>query len=68
MKNQSIIEKLGFKAFHKEIIFHIDDIEFCHISNVASFECLDFGTAIATKTRINSERKSIECNPIKEYA
>ncbi|MCK4688202.1 MAG: polysaccharide deacetylase family protein [Candidatus Lokiarchaeota archaeon] len=45
MKNQSIIEKLGFEATDKVVIFHIDDIGFSHASNVASFECLDFGIA-----------------------
>ncbi|MFX1317450.1 MAG: polysaccharide deacetylase family protein [Promethearchaeota archaeon] len=45
MKNQSIIEKLGYEASDKVVIFHIDDIGFSHASNVASFECLDFGIA-----------------------
>ncbi|MFX0070364.1 MAG: polysaccharide deacetylase family protein [Candidatus Hermodarchaeota archaeon] len=45
MKNQSIIEKLGFEASDKVVIFHIDDIGFSHASNVASFKCLDFGIA-----------------------
>ncbi len=45
MKNQSLIEKLGFEASDKVVIFHIDDIGFSHSSNVASFECLDFGVA-----------------------
>ncbi|MFX1411296.1 MAG: polysaccharide deacetylase family protein [Promethearchaeota archaeon] len=45
MKNQSIIEKLGYEATDKVVIFHIDDIGFSHASNVASFECLDFGIA-----------------------
>lgn len=43
MTNQSIIEKLGFNASDKVVIFHIDDMGFSHASNVASFECLDFG-------------------------
>jgi len=45
MTNQSIIEKLGFEASDKVVIFHIDDMGFSHASNVASFECLDFGIA-----------------------
>ncbi len=45
MKNRSVIEKLGFEASDKVVIFHIDDIGFSHASNVASFECLDFGIA-----------------------
>ena len=45
VKNQSIIEKLGFEATDKVVIFHIDDIGFSHASNVAAFECLDFGVA-----------------------
>jgi predicted glycoside hydrolase/deacetylase ChbG (UPF0249 family) len=45
MTNQSIIEKLGFEANDKVVIFHIDDIGFSHASNIASFECLDFGVA-----------------------
>jgi len=45
MKNQSLIEKLGFDASDRVVIFHIDDMGFSHASNVASFECLDFGIA-----------------------
>ena len=45
MKNQSIIEKMGFEATDKVVIFHIDYMGFSHASNVASFECLDFGIA-----------------------
>jgi predicted glycoside hydrolase/deacetylase ChbG (UPF0249 family) len=45
MKNKSIIEKLGYEATDKVVIFHIDDIGFSHASNAASFECLDFGIA-----------------------
>jgi len=45
MKNKSITEKLGFNVDDKVVIFHIDDIGFSHASNVASFECLDFGVA-----------------------
>ncbi|MHA1689363.1 MAG: polysaccharide deacetylase family protein [Promethearchaeota archaeon] len=41
----SLIEKLGFEPTDKVVIFHIDDIGFSHSSNVASFECLDFGVA-----------------------
>ncbi|TFG29751.1 MAG: ChbG/HpnK family deacetylase [Promethearchaeota archaeon] len=40
-----MIEKLGFDSSDKVVIFHIDDIGFSHASNVASFECLDFGIA-----------------------
>jgi predicted glycoside hydrolase/deacetylase ChbG (UPF0249 family) len=45
MSNQSLIEKIGFEATDKVVIFHIDDVGFSHSSNVASFECLDFGVA-----------------------
>jgi predicted glycoside hydrolase/deacetylase ChbG (UPF0249 family) len=45
MTNKSITEKLGFDASDKVVIFHIDDMGFSHASNVASFECLDFGIA-----------------------
>ena len=45
MKDLTLIEKLGFKASDKVVIFHIDDIGFSHASNIASFECLDFGIA-----------------------
>jgi len=45
MSNISLIEKLGFAADDKVVIFHIDDMGFSHASNVASFECLDFGIA-----------------------
>ncbi|MFX1304272.1 MAG: polysaccharide deacetylase family protein [Promethearchaeota archaeon] len=45
MKNHSIIEKLGYEATDKVVIFHIDDIGFSHASNLAAFECLDFGVA-----------------------
>ena len=43
ISDQSLIEKLGFNASDKVVIFHIDDMGFSHASNVASFECLDFG-------------------------
>ncbi len=45
MKNNVLIEKLGYEASDKVVIFHIDDMGFSHASNVASFECLDFGVA-----------------------
>jgi len=45
LKNQIFIEKLGFNTSDKVVIFHIDDMGFSHASNVASFECLDFGVA-----------------------
>ena len=45
MKSNVLIEKLGFEASDKVVIFHIDDMGFSHASNVASFECLDFGVA-----------------------
>ena len=34
----TFIEKLGFKASDKVVIFHIDDIGFCHAANEASFK------------------------------
>ena len=40
-----LIEKLGFETSDKVVIFHIDDMGFSHSSNIASFECLDFGVA-----------------------
>ncbi len=45
MSKQTINEKLGFQSSDKVVIFHIDDVGFSHSSNVASFECLDFGLA-----------------------
>ncbi len=45
MGNKSIIEKLGFDADDKVVILHIDDMGFSHASNVAAFECFDFGVA-----------------------
>ena len=42
---RSIIEKLGYEADDKVVIFHIDDMGFSHAGNIASFECLDFGVA-----------------------
>lgn len=45
MKNLTLIEKLGFEASDKVVIFHIDDIGFSHASNLASFKCLDLGVA-----------------------
>ena len=45
IKNESFIEKLGFEANDKVVILHIDDVGFCHSSNIATFECLDFGVA-----------------------
>ncbi len=40
-----LIEKLGFESTDKVVILHIDDVGFSHASNVATFECLDFGIA-----------------------
>ncbi|MFW9949019.1 MAG: polysaccharide deacetylase family protein [Candidatus Thorarchaeota archaeon] len=40
-----LIEKLGFETTDKVVILHIDDVGFSHASNVATFECLDFGVA-----------------------
>jgi len=40
-----LIEKLGFETTDKVVIFHIDDVGFSHSSNIATFECLDFGVA-----------------------
>ncbi len=45
MTKQSLIEKLGYEASDKVVIFHIDDMGFSHAANVASFECLDLGVA-----------------------
>ncbi len=45
MKSISLIEKLGYEVEDKVVIIHIDDIGFSHSSNVASFECLDYGIA-----------------------
>lgn len=45
MSNLSLIEKLGFNAKDRVVIIHIDDMGFSHASNVASFECLDYGIA-----------------------
>jgi predicted glycoside hydrolase/deacetylase ChbG (UPF0249 family) len=45
VSDQIIIEKLGFSPTDKVVIFHMDDVGFSHSSNVASFECLDFGVA-----------------------
>ena len=50
MSKQTINEKLGFLSSDKVVIFHIDDIGFSHSSNVASFECLDFGIASCGST------------------
>lgn len=43
MSNQSFIEKLGYSPTDKVVIFHMDDMGFSHASNLASFECLEFG-------------------------
>lgn len=45
MKKLSLNEQLGFETSDKVVIFHIDDIGFSHASNLASYECLDFGIA-----------------------
>ena len=45
MKKISLIEQLGFETTDKVVIFHIDDVGFSHSSNLATFECLDFGVA-----------------------
>jgi len=45
MSKLTLIEKLGFETSDKVVIFHIDDMGFSHSSNIASFECLDFGVA-----------------------
>ncbi len=45
MSKLTLIEKLGFETTDKIVIFHIDDVGFSHASNLASFECLDFGIA-----------------------
>jgi len=41
----TVVEKLGFNSEDKVVIFHIDDMGFSHSSNMASFECLDYGIA-----------------------
>jgi chitin disaccharide deacetylase len=46
MTIKPLIEKLGYEANKdKVVIFHIDDMGFSHSSNMAAFECLDFGVA-----------------------
>ena len=45
MTKQTLNERLGFKKEDKVVIFHIDDMGFSHSSNIASFECLDYGIA-----------------------
>ena len=45
MSKLTLIEKLGFETSDKVVIFHIDDVGFSHASNLASFQCLDFGVA-----------------------
>ncbi len=45
VSDETFIEKLGFSLDDKVVIIHIDDIGFSHSSNIASFECLDFGVA-----------------------
>jgi len=45
MNKTALIEKLGFETTDKVVIFHIDDVGFSHSSNLATFECLDFGVA-----------------------
>ena len=39
------LTRMGFAEGDRVLITHIDDIGFCHASNVASFECLDLGAA-----------------------
>lgn len=41
----SLTEKMGFELDDIVVITHIDDMAMSHASNVASFECLDFGIA-----------------------
>jgi predicted glycoside hydrolase/deacetylase ChbG (UPF0249 family) len=45
LNKTALIEKLGFETTDKVVIFHIDDVGFSHSSNLATFECLDFGVA-----------------------
>ena len=46
MTIKPLIEKLGYEADKdKVVILHIDDMGFSHSSNLAAFECLDFGVA-----------------------
>ncbi len=39
------LKKMGYGPQDRVLITHIDDIGFCHASNVASFECLEVGAA-----------------------
>lgn len=39
------LARMGFDEADRVLITHIDDIGFCHASNVASFECLELGAA-----------------------
>lgn len=54
MSDRTFIEKLGFSPTDKVVILHIDDLGFAHSSNVASFECLDFGVATCASVIVPS--------------
>lgn len=48
------LKKMGYSETDKVLITHIDDIGFCHGSNVASFECLDAGAASSGSVLVNA--------------
>lgn len=50
----AFLKKMGYSDSDRVLITHIDDIGFCHASNVASFECLDNGSASCGSILINA--------------
>jgi len=48
------LEKMGYSEQDKVLITHIDDVGFCHDSNVASFECLDIAAASSGSVLVNA--------------
>ncbi len=50
MNKQQLFDRLGFSGEDRVAVIHMDDIGFCHSSNVATFECLDFGVASCGST------------------
>lgn len=48
------LEKMGYSEKDRVLITHIDDIGFCHGSNVAAFECLDVGAASSGSVIVNA--------------
>jgi hypothetical protein len=48
------LEKMGYSEKDKVLITHIDDIGFCHGSNVAAFACLDAGAASCGSVIVNA--------------